>query len=243
MTSIIPQNNLLDEVYLHKHSSEQKMRQVMAKAQDLKQQKIVKTASKIDPNTIVSMFSQMLNSLNMCSDEDDMKEMVDRIARNEGKIDDIRDMVSSIANGQNSVVSTGTGNIDKVAFSKNSKEERKDEIKIVSKNLKDSHYQVDVSKDLIQQNGQEVFMVSCYARDAYLGRYLIKRNFFYTKNRNKSANETYDEILTKVANLKDRYYNDLIDVSAISTQLKKILDGVISEIEIKEDSLGTNIKR
>jgi hypothetical protein len=35
-------------------------------------------------------------------------------------------------------------------------------------------------------------MVSCYARDAYLGRYLIKRNFFYTAEREKFADNAYD---------------------------------------------------
>jgi len=86
-------------------------------------------------------------------------------------------------------------------------------------------------------------MVSCYARDSYLGRYLIKRNYFYTKDREKSADSTYDEIMTKVAAIKDRYYNELIETPAIFTQIKQVLDGVISEIEIKENSIGTNIKR
>jgi two-component SAPR family response regulator len=86
-------------------------------------------------------------------------------------------------------------------------------------------------------------MVSCYARDAYLGRYLIKRNYFYTEDRNKFADNAYDEILTKVSDIKDRYYNEVIDVHGIFQQIKQSLDGVISELAIKEDSLGTTVQR
>jgi hypothetical protein len=86
-------------------------------------------------------------------------------------------------------------------------------------------------------------MVSCYARDAYLGRYLIKRNYFYTTEREAIADSFYDEILTKIGTIKDRYYSGIIDVSEISTQIRKVLDGVISEIKMEEDSVGTNVNR
>jgi hypothetical protein len=121
--------------------------------------------------------------------------------------------------------------VDKTASIK--KGDRETNIKIVSKSLKDSHYQVDVSKDLITHKGRRVFMVSCYARDSYLGRYLIKRNYFYTTDREASANDAYDEIVNKMSALKDRYYNEILDVSGIFSQAKQILDGVISEVEIE----------
>lgn len=131
---------------------------------------------------------------------------------------------------------TKSGSINKTS------DDKKEEIKIVSKSIKDSHYQIDVSKDLVNKDGKSVFMVSCYARDAYLGRYLIKRNFFYTQAREDAANEAYDEILKKSKSLKERYYNGIIDVSEIFPQLKKGLDGVIAEVKIEEDEVG-NIKR
>jgi len=121
--------------------------------------------------------------------------------------------------------------------------ERKDEIKIVSKSIKDSHYQIDISKDIITKDNKKIFMVSCYARDAYLGRYLIKRNYFYTNDREEFADNSYDEIITKISALKDRYYNDIINVASITTQIKQILDGVISEIKSEEDEIGTNVSR
>ena len=59
----------------------------------------------------------------------------------------------------------------------------------------------------------------------------IKRNYFYTLEREASANEAYNEIFVKMGALKDRYYSEVIDISNISSQIKIILDGVISEIK------------
>ena len=80
-------------------------------------------------------------------------------------------------------------------------------------------------------------------KDAYLGRYIIKRNYFFTMNKEEAAEDTYEEILKKVKSLKDRYYNGIVKVPAVTSQMKMILDGVISEMEIKEDSLGTTVNR
>lgn len=218
MLTIIP-NNLIDDLYLHKYEAANKMRQVMDMADSYEEKSMVKTASngQIDKTALITLFTTMLATLNMTANENDLKEIIGNMSKND--------------------------KIDKEASMEKNSRERKDDIKIVSKHIKDSHYLIDISKDVIKQNGKEVLMVSCYAKDAYLGRYLIKRNYFYTLDREKFANDAYDEIMIKIGSIKDRYYNELIDVSGIFTQIKKVLDGVISEIEMKEDSLGTNVKR
>ena len=216
MSSIVPKNNLIDDLYLHKYQAASKMRQIMDYTQP--ESKLIKIASNnIDKSSLITLFSQMLSSLNMTANQEDIKEIVNNI--------------------------TNSDTLSKQASIKQGNRERKDEIKIVSKSVKDSHYQVDVSKDIIKQNGKQVLMVSCYAKDAYLGRYLIKRNYFYTVDREKFADSAYNEILVKVGEIKDRYYNEIIDVSGIFNQIKQVLDGVISEIEMKEDSLGTTVNR
>lgn len=166
----------------------------------------------VDHNTLISLFTQMLSCLNL-------------------KADNVKEAFSNLSSDES---------LNKMAKKVNS--EKHDEIRIVSKHIKDSHYQIDISKDLITKDNKKIFMVSCYARDAYLGRYLIKRNYFYTSERESSADNAYDEILTKMAALKERYYNEVIDVAAIFAQMKKTLDGVISEIKTEED-VGTNISR
>jgi len=211
----------LDDLSLQKAIAVSKVKQLMLF--DTSEAKMVRQASNGSASTdnLIQLFTQMLACLSMKTDGD-----VDQI------------MKSVAAN-----VSKTEGSIFGQAAKVNSSETRKDEIKVVSKAQRDSHYQIDISKDTISLHGKKVYMVSCYARDAYLGRYVVKRNYFFTSDRESYANEAYDEIMTKMAALKDRYYNDLIKVSAISTQLKGILDGVVSEIKMEEDSISTNINR
>jgi len=187
---------------------------------------LIKTAStrstrstSVNTDTLITLFTKMLSCLDMKTGGGDIKEVAENFTSN------LSNSLSDVKTAKKNIL------------------ERKEEIKIVSKSIKDSHYQIDVSKDLIVRQGRNVFMVSCYARDAYLGRYLIKRNFFYSSEREKSADQTFEEIVTKTAALKDRYYNDIITTTAILPQLKQTLDGIVSEIKIEEDSIATNINR
>lgn len=211
---MIPINPIcVDDLYVHKFEAQQKISKVLSFVKQQGSKPLIKTASTDD--TLITLFTQMLSCLNLKSN------------------DNIKEIINSIASKAEP--------LNKVA--KKTTSERRDDIKIVSKNIKDSHYQIDISKDLIAKDGKKIIMVSCYARDAYLGRYLIKRNYFYTMDREEFADRSYDEILTKISDLRDRYYNDIINVSEIFAQTKKTLDGVISEIKIEEDSIGTNINR
>lgn len=215
MISIRP-NILIDDAILHKNIAANKMGQVLDAINECGKEKMIRTAS-VGDGRLINLLTKMLTTLSMHV-KDDPKEVINKIAA------EPMDFNKSASINKNSM-------------------ERKDDIKIVSKSIKDSHYQIDISKDIIQRAGRKMIMVSCYARDAYLGRYLIKRNYFYTEDRNKFADNAYDEILTKVGAIKDRYYNEIIDAHGIFEQIKQSLDGVISEIEIKEDTLGTTVRR
>jgi hypothetical protein len=215
MSTVVP-NILIDDMLIHKSIAANKMGDILSMISKCGKEKMIRTAS-VDHDKLLVLFTEMLSTLNMTAKED-VKEIINKISSESTELN------KSASLNKNSV-------------------ERRDDIKIVSKNIKDSHYQVDISKDIIQRDGKKMIMVSCYARDAYLGRYLIKRNYFYTEDRNKFADNAYDEILTKVSDIKNRYYQEVIDVSGIFAQIKQSLDGVISEIEMKEDSVGTNVKR
>jgi hypothetical protein len=231
MLPIATQNNRIDDLYLQKYLDAKKISDILSFSdksdKNSKNGSLIKTASsgnQGNPNdTIILLFTKMLDCLNLKYDSDSVKNVIASLSKKESKT--LIDMPEF--NKQASRISA----------------ERHDDIKIVSKSIKDSHYQVDVSKDVISKSGKKMFMISCYARDAYLGRYLIKRNYFYTEDREKFANDSYEEILTKVGAIKDRYYNEVIDVSEIFAQMKKVLDGVISEIKSEEDSVATNINR
>lgn len=207
----------IDDLILQKFIAIDKMDKVLSFINEQNQKKLVKTAS-IDQNNLVTLFVQMLSCLNLKVSDGNAKNVLDTLSSN-------------------------SPDLTKESAAKNANKERKDEIKIASKNIKDSHYQIDLSKDVIVRNNKKLYMISCYARDAYLGRYLIKRNYFYTYNRESFADNSYDEILTKMNSLKERYYDETSDVSEIFPQIKTILDGVISQIKSEEDSLGTNVNR
>lgn len=218
MTTPIISEFTLNESVLHKASACDKIRQVMDFAQNNSSTRMVRTASSgIDNNNLVELFSTMLKCLQM-SNNSEAGEIIKNLS----------------AQTKIALNKSGTSN---------SSENKNDVVKISSKLVRDSHFDVDISKDVVSHNNQKVYMVSCYMRDAYLGRYIIKRNYFYTMDRESAADSAYDEILTKTKALKERYHQDVIKVSAVTTQIKTILDGVISEIEIKEDSLGTTVNR
>ena len=216
----IPVNpNSIDTSCLHKMNAANKIKSLLSEVDKKCNGKMIKTAS-IDNQQLITAFITILSFLNL------------KVGDNKN----IQDVISDLSK-------SGTTSSENKIASTNKIAERKDEIKIVSKSQKDSHYQIDVSKDIVNKDGKSMFMVSCYARDAYLGRYLIKRNYFYLKDREEQANQSYEEILTKTAAIKERYYSEVIDVTEIFAQMKKMLDGVVSEIKLEEDSLSTNINR
>jgi hypothetical protein len=222
MIPVIPTNYKLDDTALLKNDSVSKIGKLLS----IFDKKMVKTASSaITQDSLITLFSKMLSILNMKVSDGSIEDMVKKLS------------------SQTDITAENNSSLNKQSAQTKNAQERKDEIKIVSKSIKDSHYQIDVSKDLVNHNNQNLYMISCYARDAYLGRYLIKRNFFYTSAREKSADNAYNEIVAKMNDVKERYYSGIIDVSSLFTQMKKTLDGVISEIEMAEDSVATNINR
>lgn len=204
---------IIDDLCLHKFIASEKIKKVIDFVDDYNSRPLIKTAS-VNNENLILLFSQMLKQLNLSPS-------------------DSNEIMSNFSFKGNEVK---TAKIEKNS-------ERRSDIKIVSKSIKDSHYDIDVSKDVIKHKGRSVFMVSCYAKDAYLGRYLIKRNYFYPMDREASADDAFDEITAKMNALKNRYYEEILDVSGIFTQAKQILDGVVSEIESSEDRLGSTVSR
>jgi len=126
------------------------------------------------------------------------------------------------------------GGIEKYAGT-NTGASREDKIVIASKELKDSHYQVDITKDTVTRSGKKLILVCAYLRDTYLGRYLIKRNFFYTADNNKDADATYDEMAARFRRIKARYHDDRIPVNSIFVEAKTYLDSVKADIAFNGD--------
>ena len=219
MLPILLKDNKIDDIYIQKFSALNKAEKLLSILDNVSSKAngpMIRTASSdggIDKTALLNLFIQMLGALNLKTDEKNAQSIIDSISNNQNTIQASRKI-----------------------------KERKDELKIASKSVKDSHYQIDVAKETVSKNGKQVHMVSCYARDAYLGRYLIKRNFFYTIDREAAADEAYDEIVGNMSAIKERYYSGVIDVPAVTNQMVKVLDGVVAEVKFEDDNIS-NVSR
>lgn len=132
--------------------------------------------------------------------------------------------------------------ITKTAKKKDSS--RQDIILIASKHIKDSHYQVDLSKDSIVRDDKRLFMIGAYVREAYLGRYIIKRNFFFLSDNESGADEAFEEIRSKVMKIKSSYHNGQIGINEITGSISNVLTGIVPDLRFKEENdIGTTVKR
>jgi len=210
----------LNESYLYRIQAAENIKKLLTFTEQQKKQELIRQASsaRVSKGDLVQLFVQMLNSLNMETDGN-AQEVMHKLMGDENSIN-------------KEAASSKTG-------------ERSTEIKISSKKLRDSHFDVDVAKEEVFHEDKRVLMVSCYVKDAYLGRYRVKRNFFFATDRGAAADEAYDEIVRKMKSLKDRYYEGIIDTPAISVQAQLILEGVVSELRMNEDehNLGTTLHR
>jgi hypothetical protein len=115
-------------------------------------------------------------------------------------------------------------------------------IKIASKKMDDSHFFIDVSKDVVSKGGKSMFLVCAYVREGYLGRFLMKRNIYFLPDNSKDASEAYDELVKKATKVRERYYDGKIGVNDIGPEYKTAMDAVKGDLEFKdEDKIGSNV--
>lgn len=117
-------------------------------------------------------------------------------------------------------------------------------IKIASKDIKDSHYDIDVCKNQIVKNGTSLIMVSAYMREAYLGRYLIKRNYYFVDNNNKDSEYVFADLIEKFKRIKTRYLEGKISSKEIFVEAKSLLDATKGDMVLDEhEDIGTTVRR
>jgi hypothetical protein len=117
-------------------------------------------------------------------------------------------------------------------------------VKIASKRVEDSHFFIDIAKDTISKKGKSLILVSAYMREGYLGRYMIKRNYFFLPDNDMDASDTYNELLAKAKKVKRRYYEDKIGINGIFPELKAAMDAARGDLEYEdEEKAGTTVYR
>jgi GMP synthase PP-ATPase subunit len=117
-------------------------------------------------------------------------------------------------------------------------------IKIASKDIKDSHYDIDVCKNRITKNGTSLIMVSAYMKEAYLGRYLIKRNYYFIESNSKDSDYIYADLIEKFNRIKTRYHDGKISSKEIFIEAKSLLDATKGDLSLDDNSdIGTTVRR
>src|ERR1035437_130313 len=102
----------------------------------------------------------------------------------------------------------------------------------------------DLSLDPIRKGDKSLVMASFLLREGYLGRYMIKRCFYYMPDNVPEAEATYDELIRKSEAIKKRYLQGSAKTYDILPQAKAMLDGIKGDFEFKdEDSLGVTVNR
>jgi len=121
--------------------------------------------------------------------------------------------------------------------------DRQETVKIASKRIEDSHYDIDVAKSVIKKGEQSMIMVSAYMREAYLGRYLIKRNYYFLENNEKEADYIFDDLVEKFGRTRARYYDGKIGINGIFPEVKATLDATNGDLQTETEQIGSAYRR
>lgn len=117
-------------------------------------------------------------------------------------------------------------------------------VKIASKRVEDSHFFIDVSRDIVKKAGKSLILISAYMREGYLGRYMMKRNYYYLPDNPQEADEVYEELIAKAKKIKRRYHDEKIGINDIFPEFRSILDATRGDLEFEnEDRAGTTVYR
>lgn len=124
---------------------------------------------------------------------------------------------------------------------KSSKDIKESHLIIVSKNIRDSHYESYIYCFEANKDRNDMHIVSYFMKELYLGRYLIKRNFYFEKK--ADALGLFDNLESETEDVRDRYYDGELENSDVPVKIQNYLSDLSGDIEDSENSIGTSYKR
>jgi len=124
---------------------------------------------------------------------------------------------------------------------KSSKEIRQSHIVIVSKNTRDSHYESYIYSFGANKDGKDMQIVSYFMKELYLGRYLIKRNYYFLDK--KDAESMFEDLESETERVRDEYYDGKYSNSEVPVTIQNYLSDKSGDIEDEENSIGTTVKK
>jgi hypothetical protein len=121
---------------------------------------------------------------------------------------------------------------------------KEDRVTFISKEIKDPHYEAYVSQAKIKKSGKSMRMVSYYVKENYLGRYLIKRNYYFYDKNKKEANNAYDILIDNTKKIRKKYYQEEIMSANIPQETQNLSNSMQGDFTFdSEDTLGTTVSR
>ena len=92
---------------------------------------------------------------------------------------------------------------------------------------------------VFQKPDDEIYAVSAYMVETYLGRYAWKSNYYFRKENRNSALRCYNRVLRAVRDLKTEFMEKDLKQSEVPYHLRRSLQGESGEIEPKSNRTAT----
>ncbi len=92
---------------------------------------------------------------------------------------------------------------------------------------------------IFQKPESEIFVVSAYMIETYLGRYAFKANYYFKKENKKSALRCYQRVVKAVKDLKYDFIEKGTNQNEVPHYLKRALQGENGEVEPKSNDMAT----
>ena len=112
---------------------------------------------------------------------------------------------------------------------------------IVSKDIKDSHYESYVYCFGANKDGKDMHIVSYFMKELYLGQYMIKRNFYFENK--DDAESMHSDLESQTENIRDEYYSSNLKNHDVPVKMQNYLSEKSGDIKATEDSIGTTVSR
>lgn len=92
---------------------------------------------------------------------------------------------------------------------------------------------------VFQKPEDEVYAVSAYMVETYLGRYAFKANYYFKKDSRNSALRCYDRVLRAIRDLKSDFCEKDLKQNEVPHHLRRALQGEAGEVEPKSNKTAT----
>lgn len=109
-------------------------------------------------------------------------------------------------------------------------------VSFISKRQYEPNYLCSI---VFQKPDDEVYAISAYLMETYLGRYAFRANWYFRKTSKSSAVRCYNRVLTAIKDLKSDFLDRDLKQNELPHFLRRALQGESGEIEPKINQMAT----